>query len=79
MSLYKVVVNCISVGMAGSHTLLVSGDFPHINEARIGINEWVANEYAGRLDVNVTFLNHSDQIYVTDLKSSDYDKVIIMR
>lgn len=79
MSLYKVLVSTNTVGRVGSDTLMVSGEFTDINSATDTITDWARNEYAGGIDVDVTFLNHSDQIFVTDLKTLDYDKVIIIR
>ena len=79
MSLYRVIVSTTTVGLAGSTTLLVSGDFPHISDATKAINEWAKEQYHGEVTTQVAFLNHSDEIFVGDLLNSNYHKVVILR
>lgn len=76
MSLYNVIVNSTSVGRAGSTKMLVVGFFPHMNEARQEITEWVTENFVGPNAVTIDLVSHSNTIYPADVLQ--YERIVII-
>lgn len=76
MSLYDVTVNNTSIGRAGTTKMLVVGFFPHMNEARQEIQQWVTENFVGPIDVKIDFVSHSNTIYPADILQ--YERIVII-
>ncbi len=76
MSLYDVTVNSIGIGRAGTTKMLVVGFFPHMNEARHEIQQWVNENFVGPLSVTIDFVSHSNTIYPADVLQ--YERIVII-
>lgn len=76
MSLYDVTVNNTSICRAGTTKMLVVGFFPHMNEARQGIEQWVNENFVGPLNVTIDFVSHSNTIYPADVLQ--YERIVII-
>lgn len=76
MSLYDVTVNSTGIGRAGTTRMLVVGFYPHITDAKQSINEWVAENFVGPINVNVDFVSHSNTIYPADVLV--YERIVII-
>lgn len=77
MSLYSVTVSNTSVGRAGTTNMIVIGFFPHINEARESIVEWVNENFVGPVNVNVDFISHENTIFTSDVKG--YERIVAIQ
>lgn len=76
MSLYDVTVNSTGIGRAGTTKMLVVGFFPHMNEARQEIQQWVNENFVGPIDVKIDFVSHSNTIYPADVLQ--YERIVII-
>ncbi|AFC21464.1 hypothetical protein GAP32_017 [Cronobacter phage vB_CsaM_GAP32] len=76
MSLYDVTVNSTGIGRSGTTKMLAVAFFPHMNEARQGINEWVSENFVAPVTVSVELKSHSNIIYPSEVQG--YERIVII-
>ncbi len=76
MSLYDVTVNSTGIGRSGTTKMLAVAFFPHMNEARQEIQQWVNENFVGPIDVKIDFVSHSNTIYPADVLQ--YERIVII-
>lgn len=77
MSIFKAVINNVGIGRAGTSTVLCINNHSSIDEAKKEITEWIERDYVQPVNVDITFINHSTELFVSDL--SEYEKIKIFQ